>query len=81
MSKNAWSEVEHDLMDNVFYAHDEQAVRASANLAEDSLLDSLSIVVILETFADAGVSEDALEGAQAEDFRNLTSMKALYDRL
>ncbi|SNV25142.1 Uncharacterised protein [Dermatophilus congolensis] len=68
-------------MDNVFYAHDEQAVRDSSDLAEDGLLDSLSIVVILETFADAGVDEEALEQAQATDFRNLEVMKAAYERL
>lgn len=79
--KKPWSEVEADLMDNVFYAHDEAKVKASDNLAEDSLLDSLSIVVILETFADSGVSEEALEEAQATDFRNLQVMQALYERL
>lgn len=79
--KKPWSEVEEDLMDNVFYAHDEAKVKASSNLAEDSLLDSLSIVVILETFADAGVEEEALEDAQATDFRNLQVMQALYERL
>lgn len=79
--KQPWSEVEADLMDNVFYAHDEAAVRKSTDLAEDGLLDSLSIVVILETFADAGVEEDALETAQAPDFRNLEVMKTLYERL
>lgn len=81
MPTNPWNAVEDDLMDNVFYAHDEEAVRRSANLAGDNLLDSLSIVVILETFADAGVTEEALEAAQAEDFRNLETMKALYERL
>ncbi len=79
--KKPWSEVEADLMDNVFYAHDEAKVKASSNLADDSLLDSLSIVVILETFADAGVAEEALEEAQAADFRNLEVMRALYERL
>lgn len=81
MPTTTWNEVEADLMDNVFYAHDEQAVRRSADLAGDNLLDSLSIVVILETFADAGVTDEALEAAQAEDFRNLDTMKALYERL
>ena len=79
--KKPWNEVEADLMDNVFYAHDEAKVKASSNLADDALLDSLSIVVILETFADAGVPEEDLEEAQATDFRNLEVMQALYERL
>lgn len=79
--KKPWNEVEADLMDNVFYAHDEAKVRSSKNLADDSLLDSLSIVVILETFADAGIPEEELEEAQATDFRNLEVMRSLYERL
>ncbi len=74
MSKKPWTEVEVDLVENVFYAHDEARVRKSADLAKEGMLDSLSIVAILEILAESG-------GAQATDFRNLSQIQALYDRL
>ena len=81
MSKKPWTEVEVDLVENVFYAHDEARVRKSADLAKEGMLDSLSIVAILEILAEAGGDEDALDSAQATDFRNFSRIQALYDRL
>lgn len=69
MSKKPWSEVEVDLVEDVFYAHNEAKVRGSTDLAKDGMLDSLSIVSILEVLAEA------------KDFRNLQVIHGLYDRL
>lgn len=82
MSKKPWSEVEADLMENVFYAHDEAQVRSATDLAKAGLLDSLSIVAILEILAEAsGVEDEALDSAEATDFRNLDVIRSLYERL
>ncbi|WP_040160008.1 hypothetical protein [Mobilicoccus massiliensis] len=78
--KPAWSEVESDLLDNVFYVHDAEKVRASEDLAKEGMLDSLSIVAILETLIDATDDEEAFESAEAGDFRNLATIRALYER-
>ena len=79
--KRSWSEVETELLDNVFYAHDPQEVRAAGDLTHKGMLDSLSIVAILETLVEAGGDEDKLEEAQATDFRNLAVIRDLYDRV
>ncbi|MBK7720955.1 MAG: hypothetical protein IPI32_01665 [Austwickia sp.] len=81
MSKKPWDEVETELVENVFYAHDEAKVRESVDLAKEGMLDSLSIVAILEVLADASGEEEALDTAQASDFRNLGLIRALYERL
>lgn len=81
MSKKPWPEVEADLVENVFYAHDEAKVRGSKDLAKDGMLDSLSIVAILEVLAEASGEEEALDSAEAKDFRNLQVIHGLYDRL
>lgn len=81
MSKKPWPQVEADLVENVFYAHDEAKVRASGDLAKEGMLDSLSIVAILEVLADAGAEEEALDSAEAGDFRNLGLIQALYERV
>jgi len=80
MSKRAWDDVEQDLLDNVFYVHDAEGVRASDDLAKDGMLDSLSIVAILETLIDASGDEEAFESAEAADFRNLGTIRALYEK-
>ncbi len=81
MSKKPWPEVETDLVDNVFYAYDEKKVRGSADLAKEGMLDSLSIVAVLEILAEASGEDEALDSAKAADFQNLAVIKALYDRL
>ncbi len=81
MSKKPWPEVEADLVENVFYAHDEAKVRASKDLAKEGMLDSLSIVAILEVLAEASGEEEALDSAEAKDFRNLEVIRGLYERL
>lgn len=81
MAKRPWPEVEADLVENVFYAHDEGKVRASADLATEGMLDSLSIVAILEVLADSSGDDGALDAAQASDFGNRRLIRALYARL
>lgn len=81
MSKKPWPDVEADLVDNVFYAYDEQKVRRSVDLAKEGMLDSLSIVAVLEILAEASGEDEALDSAEAADFQNLAVIKALYDRL
>lgn len=76
-----WTEVERQLLDQVFYAHPADQIRASEDLAADGLLDSLSIVVILEMLSEITGSEDALTTASADDFANLGTIRALYERL
>lgn len=80
-SKKPWSDVEAELFDSVFYAHDAADVRAADDLATAGMLDSLSIVAILEVLIDASGEEEALENADAADFRNLAQIRALYERV
>ena len=80
-SKRPWAEVENELMENVFYAHEATDVRAAEDLARQGMLDSLSIVAILEVLIDATGDEEALESADASDFRNLAQVRALYERV
>ena len=81
MTKPDWDVVENDLLDNVFYAFDAASVRASTDLPRDGMLDSLSIVAILEALIEATGAEEAFDAAQATDFRNLTAIRALYERV
>lgn len=78
--KDDWSSVKDNILENVFYAHGSSAVTGSNDLAADGLLDSLSIVAILEVLADSGADEDSLDEAQAADFTNLHTIQALYAR-
>lgn len=79
--KDDWSSVKDNLVENVFYAHDAAAVLKSADLAADGLLDSLSIVAILEVLVDCGADEESLDEAQATDFTNLHTIATLYARV
>ena len=76
-----WTEVEQQLLDQVFYAHPADQIRASEDLAADGLLDSLSIVAILEALIEATGQEEAFDDAQADDFRNLSAIRELYERI
>ncbi len=76
----SWSEVETDLLENVFYAHDPAVVLASTDLARDDMLDSLTIVAILETLAEAVGDESAFDEADVTDFRNIARIRALYEK-
>ena len=78
-NKQPWSQVEDELMENVFYAHEPDRVRGADDLAKAGLLDSLSIVAILEVLIEASGDEDAFEAAEASNFRNLGTIKALYE--
>lgn len=80
-TKQPWAEVEQELFDNVFYAHEPEDVRAADDLAKKGMLDSLSIVAILEVLIDATGDEDALESAEASNFRNLGAIRDLYERV
>ena len=75
-----WDEVERDLLDDVFYAHDAETVKGADDLAKAGVLDSLSSVAILETLIDASGNEEAFDSAEAGDFRNLGTIRALYER-
>lgn len=79
--KAVWSEVEQELLERVFYAHDGGDVRDAENLAQDGMLDSLSIVAILETLVEMTGNEDVLTQANASDFRSLASIRAFYENL
>lgn len=79
--KRPWAEVKNELMENVFYAHDPDEVGAADDLARKGMLDSLSIVAILEVLIDATGDEESLESAEASDFRNLAQIRALYERV
>lgn len=77
----SWSDVEQRLLDQVFYARTPEQVRGSDDLAADGYLDSLSIVVVLEMLSEMTGNEEALTTASADDFKNLDTVRALYDRL
>lgn len=79
--KPDWNTVEIELLDNVFYAFDAEKVRASDDLPRDGMLDSLSIVAILESLIEATGQEEAFDDAQATDFRNLGAIRELYERI
>ena len=79
--KPDWTAVEAELLDNVFYAFEADAIRASNDLPRDGMLDSLSIVAILEVLIEATGQEEAFDDAQAADFANLTAIRKLYDRI
>lgn len=79
--KAIWSDVENELLERVFYAHDGAVVRDSENLAHDGMLDSLSIVAILEILVEMTGNEDAMMRAGSSDFRNLSSIHAFYQSL
>lgn len=82
MSDHAgWPEVEGQLLDQVFYAWPPQKVRESEDLARDGLVDSLSVVAVLEVLIEALGHEEALSVSTADDFRNLAAIRALYERL
>lgn len=79
--KANWNDVENELLERVFYAHDGAAVRGSENLAQDGMLDSLSIVAILEILVEMTGEEDAMMRAGSSDFRNLAAIHAFYQSL
>ncbi len=79
--KRPWPDVEDELVENVFYAHDPQQVRAADDLAREGMLDSLSIVAILEILIDATGDEGALEAAEATNFRNFATIRSLYEQV
>lgn len=79
--KPAWNTVEAELLDIVFYAFEGDAVRASTDLPRDGMLDSLSIVAILEVLIEATGQEEAFDDAQAGDFANLSAIRELYERI
>ncbi|MDO5629620.1 MAG: hypothetical protein Q4G43_15000 [Mobilicoccus sp.] len=81
MTKQPWDTVEAELLESVFYAHDAAQVRAADDLAAAGLLDSLSVVAILETLIESSGEEEAFDAAQAEDFRNLAAVRSLYERV
>lgn len=78
-----WDAVEAQLLDVVFYAHDPQKVRNARDLPSEGLLDSLSVVAIMEVLADAfpAGSIESLDSLKPSDFQNMTSIRALYQRL
>lgn len=77
----SWDVIEKQILDNVFYAFDAAEVRRSKDLPGDHMLDSLSIVAIVETLIEATGDEEAFDVAQAADFRNLDAMRDLYERV
>lgn len=79
--KAVWSEVEQELLERVFYAHDGADIRAAKDLAQEGMLDSLSIVATLEILVETTGNEDVLTQANASDFRNMASIRALYEKL
>lgn len=79
--KRAWEGVEAELLEAVFFAHDPQAVRAAVDFGAVGMIDSLSVVAILEILAEAGGSEEGLDAALATDFVNLAAVRTLYERL
>lgn len=76
-----WDAIEGQLLEDVFYAFEPDAVRLSKDLPRDAMLDSLSIVAILEILIDAADDEEAFEKATATDFRNLSTIRDLYERV
>lgn len=79
--KASWNDVEKELLERVFYAHDDASVRDADDLAKEGMLDSLSIVAVLEIMVESSGDEDALTKATATDFRNLSSIRAFYQNL
>lgn len=83
MTGPQWEELEGQLLELVFYAHDPEKVRNSMNLADDGMLDSLSVVAILDVLAEAHPEADldSLENLGPADFRNLSAIRTLHERL
>ena len=79
--RKSWAEVQEQLLEVVFYAHDPARVLGSSDLTRDRMLDSLSIVAIVEVLAEASDAEEALEAAVADDFQSIDKIRALYQRL
>ncbi|HQR78629.1 MAG TPA: hypothetical protein PLT68_00255 [Actinomycetota bacterium] len=79
--KAMWSDVEDELLERVFYAHEDTVVRDSENLAQAGMLDSLSIVAILDILVEMTGNEDAMMRAGSSDFRSLASIHAFYQSL
>lgn len=79
--KKTWDQVQDELLDAVFYAHDPARVLASDDFAADSMLDSLSVVAMIEVLAEAGGAEEMLDEAGVEDLRSMARVRALYERL
>lgn len=80
-TKKPWDQVQEELLDVVFYAHDPATVLGSGDLARAGMLDSLSVVAIIEVLAEATGAEDALDAAGAEDFASMAKIHDLYERL
>lgn len=80
-TKPPWVEIQSELLDVVFYAHDAAKVLGSADLAKDGMLDSLSVVAIIEVLAEATDADEALDRAGAEDFGTMAKIRDLYERL
>ncbi|MFN8185185.1 MAG: hypothetical protein U0R23_12265 [Candidatus Nanopelagicales bacterium] len=79
--KAAWGDVEKELMQRVFYAHNADTVATVDDLAQEGILDSLSIVAILEVLVEMSGNEDALTAATASDFHSLASIRTFYQTL
>lgn len=79
----SWDDVEAQLFEAVFYAHDPAKVRRAVSLPDEGMLDSLSVVAILDILAEAkpDASEDDLDDLSPRDFRNLDAIRTLYQRL
>lgn len=79
--KKSWDQVQDELMDVVFYAHDAAKVLGSQDLARDGMLDSLSVVAIIEVLAEATDADEALDRADVADFGSMSRIRDLYERL
>lgn len=81
LAPTTWPAVEATLLDQVFYAWPSNEVRAAVDLADAGMVDSLSVIAILEVLVEATGNEAALGEATADDFRSLPTIHALFDRL
>ncbi len=75
-----WEDVEGELLDRVFYAWPPADVRAAPDLAAAGMVDSLSVVAVLEVLVGAAGDDTVLEISTADDFRNLDTIRQLYQR-
>lgn len=78
--RRSWSDVEKELLETVFYAYEPGQVLHVKDLAAAGMLDSLSVVAIIEILAESGESDEALDAAVAEDFRSFARIRQLYER-
>lgn len=79
--KRPWSEIERELLQEVFWAHTAEEVGRSSDLAAEGFKDSLADVMIVEILSDASERDDLLDLVSKDDLRTLGAIRVFYTSL